>query len=88
MEQKLKRIMAQLFAMAEDEINDGSAMHNLRKWDSLKHMELVFAIEEEFEIPSLDSDEIVEMTSVAAIKRILANKGLRLDEQATRMIST
>ena len=77
MEQKLKRIMAQLFAITEDEINDDSTMDNIRNWDSLKHMELVFAIEEEFEMPPLDSDEIVEMTSVAAIKKILTNKGLQ-----------
>jgi len=45
-------------------------------WDSLKHMELIVTIENEFGIPKLEMDEIVEMTSIAKIKEVLQGKGV------------
>jgi acyl carrier protein len=60
----------------EDEIDDDSSMETVESWDSLKHIELVVSLEEEFEISHLSTDEIVEMISVAEIKRTLRNKGV------------
>ncbi len=76
MEQKLNRIFMNILNVTEGEINDDSSMKTLRNWDSLKHMELITTFEEEFAIPQLSMDEIVEMTSVAKIKRILRSKGV------------
>ena len=73
----MKKIMVDLFNIKEDEVNDDLSMENTEAWDSLKHIELIFSIEEEFEIPELTMDEIVEMTSVAGIKRILGSKAIR-----------
>ncbi len=78
MEQKLKKVIADLFDIKEDEINDNLSIENVETWDSLKHIELMFSIEEEFEIPQLSMDEIVEMTSIAEIKRILRIKEIRI----------
>lgn len=77
MEQKLRKIMADLFNIKQDQVDDDLSMENTEAWDSLKHIELIFSIEEEFEIPELTMDEIVEMTSVAGIKRILGSKAIR-----------
>ncbi|MGA3086469.1 MAG: acyl carrier protein [Thermodesulfobacteriota bacterium] len=76
MEQKLKRIIANVLNIREDEIDDDSSMETVESWDSLKHIELVVSLEEEFEISQLSTDEIVEMISVAEIKRTLRNKGV------------
>lgn len=76
-EQKLKKIIADLFKIKEDEINDESSMDNIANWDSLKHMNLIIAIEEQFEI-TLSADEIVEMTSFVKIKQILRNEGIEI----------
>lgn len=78
MEQKLRKIMADLFNIKQDQVDDDLSMENTEAWDSLKHMELIFSIEEEFAIPELTMDEIVEMTSVAGIKRILRSKAVRV----------
>ena len=43
--------------------------------DSLKHMDLVVSIEQAFEI-ELTLDEIIIMTSVVAIKRVLNDRGV------------
>ena len=42
-------------------------------WDSLKHMELIVAIEKAFSI-QFNEDEMIALTSLENIKRILLNK--------------
>ncbi len=76
MEHQLKEIMADILSIGANEINDDSSMETVESWDSLKHMELIVSIEEEFQMPPLSADEIVEMTSVAKIKIVLKAKGL------------
>ena len=75
MEQELKQIMSNVFEIEEDEITDESSMGNIENWDSLKHLNLIIAIEEHFGI-SITEDEMVEMTSFVDIKRILRDKGI------------
>ena len=75
MEQKLKQIMSNIFETEEDEITNDSSIDNIEKWDSLKHINLIIAIEEQFGI-SIDEDEMVEMTSFTKIKRILRDNGV------------
>ena len=52
-------------------------MQDVDAWDSLTHMELVVSLESAFEL-ELSFDEIVEMNTVEAIKRILVEKGVVL----------
>jgi len=59
--------------MQSNEITDNLAMKKLDVWDSLKHMEVVVAIEQEFKI-ELTFDEIVAMQNVGEIKRIVYDK--------------
>jgi acyl carrier protein len=44
-------------------------------WDSLSHMQLIAGIEDEFSI-ELTSDDIVAMTSIGAIKRVLRERSV------------
>jgi len=48
-------------------------MADVDAWDSLKHMELVVALETMFDI-QLTFDEIVAMRSVREIKRVLGER--------------
>ena len=75
MEQQLRKLMADLFNVKEDEITDDSSIHNIESWDSLSHLRLIGSIEEQFRV-SLSADEMVEMTTFANIKRILRGKGV------------
>jgi acyl carrier protein len=74
--QRLMKMMADILGVNSDEISDDSSMETVENWDSLKHMELIGSIEEEFEIPLLSADEIVEMTTVVEIMRVLKTKGI------------
>ena len=77
MEQKLKKIMADIFMVQVGEITEGSSMDNLEEWDSLNHIQLITSIEEEFKI-LLKEEEIVNMISIANIKDVLRKKGIKL----------
>lgn len=72
-DKKLKTLIAELFRVQEEEISDSLAMADLDVWDSLKHMELIVAIEETFDV-ELTFDEIVAMQNLKEIKRVLEQK--------------
>lgn len=48
---------------------------DVTRWDSLQHIALVRGIEETFQI-SLSMDEMMEMTSVGAIEKLLRRHGV------------
>jgi len=74
MEEKLKKIFADLFSMGTEEIKDEMSIDTHQSWDSLRQMQIVASIEENFDIPPFTVDEIVAMTSFGKIKEILKNK--------------
>ncbi|MCX8070708.1 MAG: acyl carrier protein [Thermodesulfovibrionales bacterium] len=55
-------------------IDENAAMSTIGLWDSLKHMEIISALEDNFEI-QFKADEIVTMTSYQAICEILKKYG-------------
>ncbi len=75
MQQKLAKLMSELFGVEKGEIKDGLSMKDMEVWDSLKHMELIVSIEQRFGI-ELTFDEIVAMQTLKEIKRILREKGV------------
>lgn len=73
MEDRIKDVMAAVFEMSIDEITDISSPDNIESWDSLKHMSLVVALEEEFCIQFTD-EEILEIINYPLIKSIILEK--------------
>ena len=69
-ENKLKKIISVIFLINENKINDESSNENIKEWDSLKHLSLVLAIEEEFNI-RFTNDETLQLTSFKNIVEIL-----------------
>jgi len=58
--------MAGLFSMNAVEIGLDSSITTIEQWDSLKHLNLIMAIEQEFGI-RIDVNDAVEMTSFSNI---------------------
>ena len=56
-------------------VKDELSYNEIPQWDSLAHMTLVAKIEEEFDV-MLDTNEILDMSSVKMIKDILTNHGI------------
>ena len=71
----LTTLMSDILAVPAEEIVDELSMIESDCWDSLQHMEIVISIEQTFQI-DLTADEIVDMTSVGAIKDVLVAKGV------------
>jgi acyl carrier protein len=65
-DKKIKRIMATVFEINIELISDDASPHNIKNWDSLKHIKLIFALEDEFNI-RLDTDEINAMVKFSII---------------------
>ena len=75
MGKNLEQLLAELLEIPVTQITAELAMKDLDVWDSLKHMELIAALEQQFDF-QLTFDEIVTMRSVGDIKRVLSNKGV------------
>jgi len=74
MEKKIKQIMSQVFNIDAQEITEDSTQDTIDNWDSLRHMSLVMALEEEFGL-ELDENQIIEMMSFKLIINVL-NDGI------------
>jgi acyl carrier protein len=56
-------------------ITDATSPDNTPQWDSMAAMNLVVAIEDEFEV-RLSTAEIISMRNVAIVKKVLTAKGV------------
>ena len=72
-EQRIMNIMMTVFEIPDKEINEESSPDTIESWDSLKHMNLVVALEEEFGI-FIEDDEIIEMLNFGLIVLIVKGK--------------
>ncbi|QFG53744.1 acyl carrier protein [Chryseobacterium sp.] len=73
METRIKNVMASVFEMPVEQITAESSPDNIEIWDSLKHLNLVVALEEEFDI-EFDDDEALELMSFSSIYDLVKAK--------------
>jgi len=71
---RVLRIVSQVMGVPMETLDLNSSPDTVEEWDSLKHMNLVLALEEEFKVLFGD-EEIVTMLSVEIILEILREKG-------------
>jgi len=71
--ERIKKVMSAVFEIPEEQINSASSSDTVDSWDSLKHMNLVVALEEEFGVQFSD-DDILEMLNFMLIKEIISSK--------------
>ena len=70
---KIKLIMALVFNIKKNEIKKNSSPDTIEVWDSLKHMNLIIALEEEFKV-NFSNKEIGELINLEIINLILNQK--------------
>lgn len=71
--EKVRKIIAETFKIKESEITPQTNMKDIDSWDSLTHMELIVSLEDELGI-EFTADEIMEMTDVEKIEKIVGEK--------------
>ena len=73
-DQRLRLVIADVLGVAPTAITDDASPATLEQWDSLRHMSLIVALEEEFDI-TLDDHALDESTSFtgarASVVRLL-----------------
>lgn len=71
MKQKIISIVSDIIGVSEDELE--ARQDETGVWDSLSRVEIVFALEEEFQI-QFTQEEIKELNSISGIVKVMENK--------------
>lgn len=74
MDKRLAGILAEVFRLKESEIHPDLQKNDVGSWDSLKQMDLVMTLENEYGI-TLTIPDIIRMVSVGEIINVLKEKG-------------
>lgn len=66
----VEKIISEVFEMDEKDLTDDHSPDSIEQWDSMNHLKLVTAIEDEYNI-KFAMKEVQSMLSVIAIKKII-----------------
>ncbi len=73
MEERIKQIMADILGIDPNGIDEATAMDNTESWDSANHLNLCFALEQEFNV-TFEIQEIESMLTYYDILQVLHAK--------------
>jgi acyl carrier protein len=71
MEDRIKSVMSQIFGITPHSIDAASSQETITRWDSLGHMNLCAALEEEFNV-QFDTDQVVSMVNFHAVLKTIS----------------
>jgi len=71
MEEKIKQIISEIFEISS--VSDECSQENTESWDSLGHLRLMVALEEEFGI-SIEPEENISLISYSDIMLFIKKK--------------
>lgn len=70
LEQRLRKVFSESLGVDLEMIQDTLEYNTISEWDSIGHMSLIAAIEEEFDI-MIETDDIIDMSSFKIAKDIV-----------------
>jgi acyl carrier protein len=73
---RVEEVVARVFGADPGSLHATSSPESVEGWDSMGHLNLVAALEKEFEV-SIDIGDAMEMVSVRRIREILLDYGVR-----------
>jgi len=68
--EKLTELVSELFDIDPSVVSDELTPEDVDQWDSLNHLRLVTAVEQEFEI-KLSTSDIESITSLAVLRALI-----------------
>lgn len=77
---QLYQLIGKVLGVDPAELNEDSNAQNTPKWDSLRHIEVVFAMENAFHV-RFTMPEISGLRKLSDIRQLLLTKNVRLNEQ-------
>lgn len=82
MNKKIEQVFAKVLELNQEELSNlsnDSSIHTVLRWDSLGHLALITALEEEFNV-AITNLEAIKLINILEIKKLLINKGACLTE--------
>jgi acyl carrier protein len=73
--ERVRHILAVVLDMPEHEVDERLSAEQTTNWDSIRHLDLVMALEEAFGV-SFSSEELGVLTSYRAIVEALGQRGI------------
>lgn len=70
LERRLRKVFSESLGVDLEMIQDTLEYNTISEWDSIGHMSLIAAIEEEFDI-MIETDDIIDMSSFKIAKDIV-----------------
>lgn len=70
--------MADIFHIAPEMIGEDTSVDSVDKWDSLTHLNLILALEQEFDV-SFSEEEVVESLNYPLVKMALEAHRIKFD---------
>jgi acyl carrier protein len=70
---QLRTLAADVLRVSRSEIDNDSTPQQIENWDSIEHVNLLVAIEQQFGV-DFDPDEMVQMESIGKIGEVLSRK--------------
>ncbi len=74
MNSEIVQIISDSLGVPPESVTAGTSMETTPLWDSMMHMNICLSVEQAFGV-QLTPEEIIAMTSVAAIEETLKKKG-------------
>ncbi|MGE0821935.1 MAG: acyl carrier protein [Candidatus Binatia bacterium] len=70
---RVQRIVADVLSLSVETIGPHDSPETLKRWDSLRHLSIVLAVEQEFAV-QFTPEEIEQLVSVGVIAGVLGEK--------------
>jgi acyl carrier protein len=67
---KIKQVMSAVFEIPVESIADDASSDNIENWDSLRHLNLILALEEEFGV-SIPDEEVGNLVNYKLIELVI-----------------
>ncbi|MEO7649446.1 MAG: acyl carrier protein [Bryobacteraceae bacterium] len=71
--ESVRRIASDLFQLAPDQVRPDSSPETIANWDSVQHMNLILALESEFDV-QFEPEEFEQMNTISGIAALLESK--------------
>ena len=72
-EERVRGVIADVFGLDPDEVGPETSIETIEAWDSLQHLTVVLALEEEFDI-QLDDEQTVAAVSFPVITEVVRER--------------
>ena len=67
---KIKQVMSLVFEVPLESIHDDASSDNIENWDSLRHLNLILALEDEFGV-SIPDEEVGNLVNYKLIELVI-----------------